>query len=85
VHWPASMRARCSAGGLARACSAGMPVNPAARVWLDTVANVRIHGETHRPPVDLFQEERSKLQPLNPMPYDLARLITTRGFWPHWA
>ena len=29
-------------------------VNPAARHWLDTVANVRIHGETRKRPVELF-------------------------------
>ena len=23
-------------------------INPAARLWLDTIANVRIHGETHQ-------------------------------------
>ena len=54
-------------------------VNPAARVWLDTIANVRIHGETHRRPLDLFEEERSKLRPLNPSPYDVARLFTVRA------
>lgn len=54
-------------------------VNPTAQIWLDTVANVRTHGETHRRPVDLFEEERHKLQPLNPMPYDVARVITTRA------
>ena len=47
-------------------------VNPAARHWLDTIANVRIHGETHRKPLDLFAEEKPHLQPLNPMPYDGA-------------
>ena len=40
-------------------------INPAARVWLDTIANVRVHGETHRRPVELFEEERAKLRPLN--------------------
>jgi transposase len=54
-------------------------INPTARLWLDTIANVRTHGETHRRPVDLFEEERSTLQPLNPMPYDVARLIATRA------
>ena len=29
-------------------------VNPAARRWLDTVANVRIHGETRKRPVEMF-------------------------------
>lgn len=33
------------------------PLNPAARIWLDTIANVRIHGETHKRPVDLFAQE----------------------------
>ena len=39
-------------------------VNPAARVWLDTLANRRIHGETHQVPWELFEKERSCLQPL---------------------
>lgn len=30
-------------------------LNAAARQWLDTVANVRLHGETHQRPLDLFQ------------------------------
>ncbi|MGH8299733.1 MAG: IS21 family transposase, partial [Steroidobacteraceae bacterium] len=54
-------------------------VNPTAQLWLDSIANVRIHGETHRRPVDLFQEERAKLRPLNSAPYDLARIISTRA------
>ncbi|MGH8219713.1 MAG: IS21 family transposase [Steroidobacteraceae bacterium] len=54
-------------------------INPAARVWLDTIANVRLHGETHRRPVDLFEEERAKLHPLNPSPYDVARILTVRA------
>jgi len=53
-------------------------VNPAAQLWLETVANVRIHGETHRRPVDLFAEERPHLQPGNPRPYDIARIETAR-------
>ena len=52
-------------------------IQAAAQVWLDTIANVRIHGETHRRPVDLFQEER--LQHLNPHAYDVARTTTTRA------
>jgi transposase len=54
-------------------------INPAARVWLDTVANVRIHGETHRRPIDLFAEERGKLRPLNSSPYDVAHIFSTRA------
>jgi len=46
------------------------PLNPAARVWLDTVANVRTHGETRQTPLALFAEE--KLRPLSAHPYDAA-------------
>jgi len=54
-------------------------VNPAAQVWLDTIANVRIHGETHQRPVDLFIEEQPRLRPLNPMPYDIASIKSLRA------
>jgi transposase len=54
-------------------------VNPTAKLWLDTIANVRIHGETHRRPVDLLAEDQAHLQPLNPIPYDLGRVISTRA------
>jgi len=53
-------------------------INPAAQIWLDTVANVRIHGETRRRPIDMFQEEQPRLRPLNPMPYDIGRIETAR-------
>ena len=33
-------------------------IAPAARHWLETVANVRIHGETRKSPVALFEKER---------------------------
>jgi transposase len=51
-------------------------VNPAARYWLDTVANVRIHGQTHQRPQELFAQE--KLKPLHPVPYQAAVLETVR-------
>jgi len=54
-------------------------VNPAARLWMDTVANVRAHGETHRQPLEMFREEQPHLRPLNPMPYDIARISTVRA------
>jgi transposase len=54
-------------------------VNPAARIWMDTVANVRVHGETHRPPVELFREEQPHLKPLNVQPYDLGTISTVRA------
>ena len=46
------------------------PMNPAGRIWQETVANVRIHGETKRRPVDMFAEELAQLQPLPVNPYD---------------
>ena len=57
------------------------PVNPAAIQWRDTVANVRIHRETNRKPIDLFAEEKLRLRPLPTMPYDCAvvRPISANG------
>ena len=37
---------------------------PACTLWLDTVANVRIHAETRERPVDLLTKERPSLLPL---------------------
>ena len=54
-------------------------IQAAAQLWLDTIANVRIHGETHQRPVDLFAQERQRLTSLNPNPYDVARTLTTNG------
>ena len=47
-------------------------LNPAARQWLDTIANVRIHGQTHKTPRELFAEEQPKLKPMSALPYDVA-------------
>jgi len=52
---------------------------PTARQWLDTVANVRIHGETRRKPVEMFQEERASLLPLPPHPYDIGAILQLRA------
>jgi len=49
-------------------------LNPAARHWLDTIANVRLHGQTHQTPLARFEEEKAKLQPLPARPYDVATL-----------
>jgi transposase len=54
-------------------------LNPAAQTWLETVANVRIHGETRRKPLEIFQEERPSLLPLPPHPYDIATLTQVRA------
>jgi hypothetical protein len=49
-------------------------LNPAAVQWRDTVANVRIHGETNQKPLARFEPEKSLLKPLPPMPYDCATI-----------
>jgi transposase len=49
-------------------------INAAARRWLDQVANLRVHGETHQTPQELFALERPHLRPLTVLPYDLATL-----------
>jgi len=55
-------------------------LNATAKLWLDTVANVRSHGATHRVPQEVFaQQEQRALQPLNPRPYDVARPISMRA------
>jgi transposase len=47
-------------------------LNPAARHWLETIANVRVHGQTHQTPRQLFEQEKLQLKPLSALPYDLA-------------
>ena len=54
-------------------------VNPAARQWLEAVANVRIHGSTKRQPAELFQTEKPRLKPLSPQPYDVGVLRPVRA------
>jgi hypothetical protein len=54
-------------------------LNPAAKHWLDTVANVRIHGETRQPPVDLWQKEKPYLGSLPPHPFDIATVSQVRA------
>lgn len=52
---------------------------PAARRWLDETANVRIHGETRRRPIELFTEEQPHLHRMNGQPYDVAQVHTLRA------
>ena len=54
-------------------------LNAEARLWLDNVANVRVHGETHRKPAEMFLEEKARLRPLPAHPYDAARVGTVRA------
>ena len=54
-------------------------VNPAAIHWLDHIANIRIHGETGRKPVEMFSEEHGSLIQLAAFPYDVATLSQVRA------
>lgn len=55
------------------------PLGPAARLWLETVANVRLHGETRRRPADLFAEEKGTLRALPAAGYDAALIRPVRA------
>ena len=54
-------------------------LNPAARHWLDTVANVRLHGETRAQPTVLWQTERPALRPVPLQPFDIATVSQVRA------
>jgi transposase len=44
-------------------------LNHQARSWIDTTANVRVHGTLKERPIDRFKEEQHLLGPLAPRPY----------------
>jgi transposase len=54
-------------------------LGPAVRHWLDTVANVRVHGETKQQPLDLFAQEQPCLRPLPAHPFDIATVCPVRA------
>jgi len=54
-------------------------LNSAARQWMDQIANVRIHGETHQQPLELFAQEKERLKPLPPLPADTGVIRTVRA------
>jgi transposase len=54
-------------------------LNPAARQWLDTVANVRLHSETREQPVQAWHHERPYLSPLPLHPFDIATVSQVRA------
>jgi transposase len=54
-------------------------LNPAARQWLDTIANVRLHGETKDTPTTLWHTERPRLSPLPLHPFDIATVSQVRA------
>ncbi len=54
-------------------------INTAGRQWMDTIANVRLHGETRKVPAEAFKEERSRLGPLPALPADTGVIRTVRA------
>lgn len=54
-------------------------LGPAASLWLETVANVRVHAETQGRPVDRLPEERAALLPLNPVASPAVRTLSVRA------
>jgi len=54
-------------------------IHPAARHWLDTIANVRIHGETREKPLVRFENERPYLNPLPCHCFDIATVSQVRA------
>jgi len=54
-------------------------LKPAVIHWLNTVANVRLHGETGKMPVDRLGRERQSMTQLPPYPYDIATIDQVRA------
>jgi transposase len=54
-------------------------INKEAAIWLDTIANVRIHGETRQKPVDMLKAELPQLQALPVHPYDIGNISQVRA------
>ncbi len=50
-------------------------LNAMATQWLAEIADVRIHRETKRRPIDLYEEEKPHLLALPAQPYDTARVL----------
>jgi len=54
-------------------------LHPTARLWLEQIANSRVHGTTKKRPLDLFPEEKAALGPLPPVLYDVGTLSSVRA------
>lgn len=54
-------------------------INPMAKQWLESVANVRIHGETRKKPQEMFPEEAACLSRLPVHPYDIGTVSPIRA------
>jgi len=72
-------------GSVKKPCLAGLELpdfsalHPAARQWLDTVANVRLHSETREKPVQAWHTERPYLRSLPMHPFDIATVAQVRA------
>ena len=53
-------------------------LNAAVRYWMDSIANIRIHGETRKQPLELFEREKAHLKPLPLLPADTGVTDTVR-------
>lgn len=53
-------------------------VNQELKHWLATVANVRVHGEVKRKPVEMLTEEQPKLSGVPANPYDIGIVAPVR-------
>jgi len=54
-------------------------VNPAACTWREKIANVRPHGTTRKPPLELFAVEKPAMSALPVTPYDTSVTKTVRA------
>lgn len=54
-------------------------LNPAAGIWLDQIANVRIHGETKKTPLSMFAEEKKLLGKTPHNEFDIATMNEVRA------
>src|SRR3984957_1153995 len=50
-------------------------LNEIAALWLANTADLRVHRETKRRPIDLYQEEKPHLLRLPEQPYDTAQVL----------
>lgn len=50
-------------------------LNQTTMLWLAETADLRVHRETRRRPIDLFEEEKPHLIPLPARAYDTARIL----------
>jgi len=54
-------------------------LQPAARLWLDEIANVRIHGETRQRPIDRFDDEKAALSLITVPAFDIGQIRSLRA------